>query len=327
MKFFDGKKPFAFKRPPNVVFMILAIIAATIMWMSVNKWNKMEAQIEVGLDYTGVPANLMVVEGLENKLMVRLRGPERLLRSMPKETLRTTISLKDIKVGENTIPLGHDVLDPLYRAFEVIDIQPPRIQLKADRVIERSVSVQYKVESPLEKDNALTVEKITVNPSTVVVRGPEAKVNQIPYLDVTIRPNPQIVNKAQDETLTLDTPNFVTAMPPAVRVQFQITSGRAVIDVTCPIKVAGDVADMYEVQPSVLNLKAEVPEALQKDAAYLKQLAGTVAPPALKPGESRRMKPRIAWPEGMKSLSEIPDVVVTRKDEVEEPREESQKSI
>lgn len=306
------KSGFAFKRPPNIVFMLLAVIAAVIMWVSVNKWNQMEAQLEVGLDYAGIPDKLTVIDGLETKLMVRLRGPERLIRNIPPDLLRRTISLADIKPGKNIIPLGHDELSPLYRVFDVIDIQPPRIELTADRVIERSVLVKYRVESPLT-DNALTVDKVGIKPSPIILKGPESKLNEVAELEIAIRPDPKVVGKEVMTEIMLDTPNFVTAIPPSVKVNYTVTSGREEIEVKCPISVAGDSGELYEVNPPFIQFRVGVPEALQNDAEYLAQLKGTVAPPDLEPGASKKMRPYIFWPEGMDHLSEIPEVVVTRK--------------
>lgn len=311
MKSFN-KTPRTFKRPPNFVFMLLALVAAIVMWASVNKWNKVEAQVEVGLDYYGTPTNLMVTKGLVNKLTVRLKGPERLLRSIPTEMLHRALDLSGIKKGENRVPIGHDQLDPLFRAFDVIDIEPSRIDLVADSIAERTVTVTTHVENPL-KENALTYENVTVDPSTVVIRGPEEEISKISELPITIRLDPKLVGVKQDVAINLDTPNFVTATPPSVRVHYTITSGRESITVECPIRVAGDLAHNYEVYPPTLIFQVEVPEALQKDKAYLGQLEATVAPPALKVGESKRMRPRIRWPEGMTPLTPFTgEVVVTR---------------
>lgn len=317
MKSFKKRK-FVFKRPPSIVFMIMAVVAAVIMWMSVNKWNQMEAQLEVRLDYTGIPDKLTVIEGLENKLMVRLRGPERLIRNISPDLLRRTISLADIKPGKNILPLGREELSPLYRVFDVIDVQPPRIELVADRITERSVIVKYKIDSPLG-DEALKVDQVAISPQPIVLKGPESKLNQIPNVEISIRPDPNVVGKEVLSEIVLDTPNFVTATPPVVKVKYTVTSGREEITVKCPIRVAGGAGDLYEVNPPVLELRVGVPEALQDDTDYLSQLQGTVAPPELREGESRKMRPYIIWPEGMVHLSEIPDVVVTRKKMEPEP--------
>lgn len=292
--------------------MILAVISAVIMWFSVNKWNQMEAQLEIGLDYSGIPDNLTVIDGLETKLMVRLRGPERLIRNISPDLLRRTISLAHIKPGKNSIPMGHAELSPLYRVFDIIDVQPAKIELVADRVTERSVVVNYRIDSPLD-DKALKVENVTINPSPIILKGPETKLNELSSLEISIRPDPKVVGEKVTTAIPLDTPNFVTAKPASVNVSYTVTSGREEILVNCPIRIAGDAGDYYEVYPPSIPVRVGVPEALQNDAQYLEGLQGTVAPPSdMQVGETRKLHPYIRWPAGMEHLSEIPEVSVTR---------------
>ena len=68
------------RRPPHLLSMLLAVFIAVSMWYMVSVRDRLEAQIEVNLDYVGVPANLVVTDGLISKAIVRLRGPETLLR-------------------------------------------------------------------------------------------------------------------------------------------------------------------------------------------------------------------------------------------------------
>lgn len=293
------KKLKAFKRPPNFFFMALAVLAATAMWYAVSVRDRVEAQVEVGLDYYGVPPNLIVTQGLVSKIIVRLRGPETLIRSIPREALHQAIDLSIIKKGENIVPLSadHNML-PVFRAFDVIDIQPPRIDIIADTLVERNVRLETKIDSPLGSD-ALKTEDVSVSPATVILRGPEQIISKISSLPVVIRPDPKAVGTQQIQMITLDTPSLVTASPAQVRVVYTITSGRVVVSRKYPITVAGDVTHVYETDPKDLTLLVEVPEALAGNNSYLDQLAATVVPPDLAVGQSIRLRPRFRLPEGM----------------------------
>lgn len=108
-----------------------------------------------------------------------------MLRSIPQQRLTQAVDLSDIKKGVTVVPLGGDNLGPTFRAFELVDIQPPRIVIKADTLMERSVPLRTIVDSPL-RGGALTVENVSVSPATVVLRGPEDVVSDISSVPLTI---------------------------------------------------------------------------------------------------------------------------------------------
>lgn len=316
MKSFDKQGAPAEKnrlgRAPHALSMLIAVLLATAMWYAVSVRDRLEAQVEVNIDYYGIPSNLVVTDGLVSRIVVRLRGPETLLRSIPRERLTEGIDLSDIKKGETIVPLGKDELGPAFRAFEVVDIQPPRIVIKADTVLERSVPVQARAESPLHSD-ALTVENLSVSPATVILRGPEQVINTITRLPLTIMLDPKAAGTTIQQNITLDTPSLVTANPPSVRVRYTITSGRTVVSRHCAILVDSDADHHYTVKPAELTVLVEVPEALAKNAKYLKDLTVSVLPPAMEVGESKQVKLRFRLPEGMTLLNPATDdVKVTR---------------
>lgn len=293
----------------NILIMLMSVICATAMWYMVSVRDRLEAQLDVNLDYQGVPANLIITKGLESKVTIRLRGPETLLRTIPREMVRKTIDLSAIKKGENTVPLGSKQFIPEFRAFDLIDIQPPRIDITADTLMERSVRVKAKVESPLG-GKALTIEGVSVNPGTVILKGPESIISKMTEIPVILQADAKSVGIQQNKTITLDTPGLVTSIPSAVDVRYTITSGRTVLTRICKITVAGAISHIYETDPKELTVRVEVPDAMVKDAAYLNQLEATVVPPDMTNGQTLKLKPRFRMPEGM-SFATQPDKEVT----------------
>ena len=295
MKFYD--KYIGLKRTPNYLVALTAILIAICMWYFVRVGEQMETQLDVNLDYSGIPSNLVITSGLVNKITVRLRGPAVLIRSIPKEMRNYSINLSTIKKGKTAVPLGGEDLLGMYRAFDVIDIQPSRIDVVADTMVERTVPVHTVFDSPLGED-AIPVENLTVNPSVVTLRGPEAVINDLPDVRLTIHLDPKAADIIVDETKILDTPNFVTASPPSVRVGFRITSGREVLPRICSVELAGKNAANYKVEPDELTLLVEVPKVMVKDEAYLKKIKLFASIPQLEPGESQSMPVRAELPDG-----------------------------
>lgn len=292
--------------------MAISIIAATAMWYVVSVRDRIEAQLEINIDYYGIPQNLIVTNGLVSKITVRLRGPETLMRSILRQNINEAIDLSYIKKGVTIVPLPTTDISPSLRAFDVVDIQPPRIVVTADNLIERSVPVKTIIDSPL-KGEALTVENISVSPATVILRGPEDTISTISNVPLTIHVDPKGAGTTVQQIMALDTPSLVTSVPSSVRVRYTITSGRTVVSRTCALVVAEDSTHHYRLQPKELTVLVEVPEALAKTASYLKELEARVVPPPLEPGESQKAKVQFRLPDGMTLLNPTSEeVTITR---------------
>ena len=223
----------------RLLAVLVSVVAAVGMWYMVSVSDRTEVQLELSINYYGMPQNLVVTSGLINKITVRLRGPGTLLRSIPQQRLVQSVELSHLKKGTTVIPLTSESMDGTFRAFELMDVLPPRIVITADTLIERSVPIKTVVESPL-RGNALTVENVSTSPATVILRGPESIVSDFSFLPVTIRLDPKASGTTVRQTLLLDTPSLVNAVPSAVQVQYTITSGRSVLSRRCKLRLESE---------------------------------------------------------------------------------------
>lgn len=308
-----SSEPSAARRLPNLFSALLALCVAVGLWYMVSVRDRLEAQLEVNLDYVGIPPGLMITDGLINKAVVRLRGPETLLRSAMRTAVSETINLSSIKKGVTVVPLNADHLDSRFRAFELIDVQPPRIQVTADTVMERTVPVKTVVDSPL-RNGALTVENVSVTPATVLLRGPEELISAMSSVPLTIMLDPRAAGSTVQKVLPLDTPGLVTSTPSSVKVQYTITSGRTLVKRRCRVALIGANKRDYQLEPPEVELEVEVPEALAQHSRYLNELVVSVLVPVLPPGGAEPAPLRFNLPAGMTIVSTRPDAVtVTRK--------------
>ena len=296
----------------RLLSILISVVAAAGMWYMVSVSDRTEVQLELSINYYGMPQNLVVTSGLINKITVRLRGPGTLLRSIPQQRLVQSVELSHLKKGTTIIPLTSESMDGTFRAFEVVDVLPPRIVITADNLMERSVPIKTVVESPL-RSNALTVENVSTSPATVILRGPESVISDFSFLPVTIRLDPKAAGTTVRQTLLLDTPSLVNAVPSAVQVQYTITSGRSVLSRRCKLKLETEDPQSYSVDPPSIDLAVEVPDALVRSTSYLRKLEAIVVPPPMDVGRSAQVDPRIRLPEGMTLLSpSVEAVTVTR---------------
>lgn len=74
------------------------------MWYTLNAREQIERVVEVRLDYKGLPTGLIVTGGQLNKVSVRLRGPQELLRSMTNREISYTMDLSGVTPGQERDP-------------------------------------------------------------------------------------------------------------------------------------------------------------------------------------------------------------------------------
>lgn len=296
----------------NGPVLLLAFSMAMVMWYTVTVRDRLEAQLEIRLDYKGIPDNLMVTDGLINKVTVRLRGPAALIRGINPQSLIQVVNLTSLKKGNNVIPLISEDWRPAFRAFEVVEVMPSRLIIQADTLAERNLPVQPMLRSPLG-NTAITVDHIVIDPSKILVRGPETAVNALKAVPLTIPVDASAAPGQITQTLPLDVPVQVSATPSTVRVSYSVVSGRIEMRLERLVGMAALDKRAYVVTPHSFTLYVEVPEALAKSSTYMDKARLTVAPPTMEPGEHVSVPLRVDLPEGMTLLEALPvEVTVTR---------------
>lgn len=294
------------------LLLLLAFLSALAMWYTVTISDRLDAQIEIRLDYKGIPENLIVMDGLLSKVTVRIRGPQTLVRSMNPQDISQVINLSRIKKGTNVIPLVPDKPDSNVRAFEVVETIPPRLTLEVDALVERVLPVKPVLKSLLT-GSALTVDGITVMPANVTVRGPESLVGAMRNVNLNIPLDPNAAAGIHSQMFALDLPSLVTAVPGAVKVEYTITSGRK--EMLLQRDVVVDAADRrnYTVTPSTLSIRVEIPETLYKNTSYLNKVRLTVTPPTMKAGSTERVSIHVDLPDGMRAVEPVQATVSVTK--------------
>ena len=127
-------------RAVNWKYLLISLGMALLLWYTVNAREQIERVVEVRLDYKGLPEGLVVTSGQVSKITVRLRGPMELLRSLSSRELFYALDLSGLTKGSNVVSLTSDPV-PELRAIQVVEVNPPRLTLTVDEILERHVPV------------------------------------------------------------------------------------------------------------------------------------------------------------------------------------------
>jgi YbbR domain-containing protein len=156
----------------NLGIKLIAIICALVLWFFVVGEEKAEIGLTIPVEIVNVPANLMVVNDVDNGIDVRVSGPRSLIRQVASQKISKTIDLSRAGAGLISFPISPDSL-PLPRGVRVTRVRPTSITIFLERVVRKSVSVQPVVVG--EPAPGFSIAKVSVEPQQVTVSGPESE--------------------------------------------------------------------------------------------------------------------------------------------------------
>ncbi len=291
----------------NINWQILALsfVMAVGLWYAITVRERMEMQAEVSLTYRGIPDNLMVVDGLLKSYTVQLRGPRELVRALDTKTLSASVDLSVLRRGTNVITLSPPSVLVNSRALDVMGLSPNRLTLEVEAVMERTVPVEPRFNSP-QLAQALKAENLRTIPAGVTIRGPESVVKKVNSLSLEVPIDPQSEVGEREFTRPVAAPPQVSCSPGVVQVRYSISGIRGQLDVERTPAVNVRNAQNYHVVPGKVQLRVELPETLTTNKAYLDKIRVVLDVQSVPPGGRRIIKASVELPEGARLLGITP---------------------
>jgi YbbR domain-containing protein len=155
---------------------IVAIALATLLWLSVAGEHVVERIMRVPLEFRNIPAELEVVGDPPATVDVRLRGSSGLLSRLEGTDVVAVIDLAAARPGSRLFHIRSDEVRAPY-GVEVAQVVPGTLAI----ALEKSAARIVPVVPPLEGEPApgFVVGRITSEPATVEIRGPETRVRRL----------------------------------------------------------------------------------------------------------------------------------------------------
>ena len=262
---------------------LLALFISCILWYMVIGRELVDTIVEMRLDYRGIPSDVVVRSGLENKVRLRIRGPQGLIANLNAKNEAYVVDLSKIKAGTNVVPLN--ITSP-HTAFSIMEITPPNLELDVDLIIEKKVPVVVQFSETLSSD--ITILHTKVSNHTITLRGPESILATLKEAPIVI----ELPDKMQDGyvsfTLAPKIPRDVEAIPAILvaSVEFQITT--KTVSVVKKISVRG-VEGLWNtiVKPQEVTVKVTVPASMKMDDIQKSIEAYVMLPRFIKQGSTR----------------------------------------
>jgi YbbR domain-containing protein len=155
---------------------VTALIIAVLMWYGVARDPVSEVSVRVPVEFTRPPKGLDYTSDVIPQAQIRIRGPARVLRDLPEESVHAVIDLQGAAIGEHTYNLTTEQIQ-VPHDIEVVQVTPSRLRMVFDTRGVRQVAVKPRVVGTLPP--GYRIESVTTDPALLTISGPAHHVNAI----------------------------------------------------------------------------------------------------------------------------------------------------
>ena len=155
---------------------VLAIAVATLLWLTVAGEQVVERAMRVPLEMTQKPEDLEIVGDPPLSVDVLVRGSSPLLSRLDVGEVIAVLDLSSARPGSRLFPLRTDQVKVPY-GVQVAQIVPSTLAVELEKSSTRTLPVVPALEG--EPAPGFVVGRITSEPATVRVIGPESRVRKL----------------------------------------------------------------------------------------------------------------------------------------------------
>ncbi|MDR2799777.1 MAG: hypothetical protein LBB52_00740 [Desulfovibrio sp.] len=296
--------------------LLLAFVLALALWYGVTGSEKLESQVEVRVDYRGLPQGLTVREGFVNRVSVRLRASAGMLRSISGRDYSFDMDLSGVRKGDNILAINANNL-PFHGGVEVMDISPSRIYLKVEGIDSKKIPVEAKIQDAVPDGLQVSV---SITPPEVTVSGPSSVLQTLGSIELPLHIGDSPEPGVSESRNILPVPGGVDVSPVEVSVTVSVSIKIRQTTLTIPVEVRVPDAYKASVQPDKVKV---VVSARENMTGALKEIKALVQAGNLPPG-LHLASVHLALPQGVEAQIPDPPQVNLRMDLRDVPRKTPQ---
>jgi YbbR domain-containing protein len=158
----------------NLTLKLTSLLLAAGFWLAVSSSPPSEVALNVPIIFRNMPANLEISSENLPSAQIRVRGPEAIVRRLQAADVSAEIDVTDIKPGERTFDLTHQIHVP--DRLTISQVVPSEIHVSFDARATRSVPVKARVIGEVPRGFRA---KFQYEPAVVEVTGPQKQVASV----------------------------------------------------------------------------------------------------------------------------------------------------
>lgn len=162
----------------NVASIVLAVLLALAIWIIAtqqeNPVEETDFESEIPIQYVGLADGLIVTNEPSEMATVSLRVQQNTLSDLSQSDFQVTVDLSGLGAGEHSdLPVVADVKAQAV----IVGTDPSTVDVSLEEIREREMPIQLDTQGTLP--NGYTMGQIELDPHTVVVSGPQSRVELI----------------------------------------------------------------------------------------------------------------------------------------------------
>ena len=160
----------------NLYLKVFSLLLAIVCWYVVRSEQERVKDFAVPLQYVNLPADLDLSGRIVDTVMVRLRAPEPVLRTITEDRLAARIDMASAPLGEQYVTMTPAMIKAPGGA-QIDHISPDLIKLSVDRRVRREVPVLAEFAGAPPPG----YEKVrhAIDPPLVTIEGPANEVAKV----------------------------------------------------------------------------------------------------------------------------------------------------
>ena len=211
----------------NLYLKVFSLLLAVVCWYVVRSEQEQVKDFAVPLQYVNLPADLDLSGRVVDTVIVRLRAPEPILRTITEDRLAAHIDMSSAPLGEQYVTMTPGMIRAPGGA-QIDHISPDLIKVSIDRRVRRDVPVvaEFSGSPPSGYEKVRHV----IDPPLVSIEGPANEVAKVTRaLTGTILLDGETSDYEVAATPIPDAPSWsrVHVVSPRGPVRVQVTIGRA----------------------------------------------------------------------------------------------------
>ena len=161
----------------NFSLKLMSLMMATALWAIIARDERpAEVAVRAPIVFQNVPPNLEISTETIPEAMIRVRGPERMIRQLRVNEVQAELDLAGSKPQERTFDLtAQQVRHP--RDISVVQIVPSQVRLAFDTRLTREVEIHPRVTGNFASGDQIV--RIDADPARVTITGPRHHVEKI----------------------------------------------------------------------------------------------------------------------------------------------------
>jgi len=239
----------------NLGVKLTSIFLAFLLWTQIEGQQRVFRTVPVSLEFINMPGGLEIANDYPKDVSIRLSIPWS--ARMDERQLAAVIDLRDIQPGRNILPVTEDSIRNLPSGVEIEGIEQNRVRLEMERTRRKTVKIEPVIVG--QPEEGFELGEARVNPSEVLVSGPEARLELVTEADTEpIDVGGKSVSFLQHVFLDLEDPRLRFESADSVDVFVVVEEERRDMTMKLPVQVLPK-AVRVRISPSDVEVTISVP--------------------------------------------------------------------